>query len=180
MSAACRAANVPPVDEAQPGATSGASGVQIAPMDLSGDFTLFADAIVEVSPGKRPLFLAYLSKAWHEAADLALEVYKLRKQLAALQPPSPRENRLHLRDEAIRAAFMQAPYAGLSPTAAAKELARALGAYLSGGWLRERDLDHLPNASEHRQTLHRIAKLNGGHSLGPRQIINIRDGFRSY
>ncbi len=177
----CRVRKGPPIAETEAGCRDMPASEQNAQVDSAGDFVLFADAIREVSPDKRPLFLAYLSRAWNETADLAAHVEHLTGELDRLRrPPPTRADRLAERDGAIRALLSAEPYASLSPSAASKMLAGALGAYLSGGWPRERDLDHLTGASEHRQTLHRIAKLNGGHSLGPRQIINIRDGFRTY
>ncbi len=180
MSAARRVRDGASVAEDGLASTHVPESAEIAQAGSAGDFCLFSDAVALLPREYRGLVVGYLSRAWHEAADLAALVERLTEELAALRPSPSRSDRLHLRDETIRAAFLQHPYANLSPSAAAKELARALGAYLSGGWLREQHLDHLPNASEHRQTLHKIARLNGGRSVGWRQLVNVKDGFRSY
>ena len=63
---------------------------------------------------------------------------------------------------------------GSSRSARAKALARNYATYLGSGWLLERGLETLPEPrSSERVLLHRIAKLNGGASLGWRQIIRV-------
>lgn len=99
--------------------------------------------------------------------------------VAAIRPaPLSRAERLAERDAAIRRALAE-HYSALPPTPAAKALAADLGRYISGPWLRERDLLELPEGvSAHRVSLHRIARLNESRGLAYRQVLNVRDGFR--
>ena len=74
------------------------------------------------------------------------------------------------RDAAIRSAA--ALVAGSSVSGRAKSLERELRRYLAGAWLRER---HLPpaDASPLRRELLRIARCNGGDTIGWRRLVEI-------
>ena len=88
-----------------------------------------------------------------------------------------RDRRLTNRDDAVRAARRFFP--GMRDTPAAAALSRALNRYLASSWRVDRDATELPQtASAQHCAFYRIAKSNGGASLGPRQIINIFDGTR--
>jgi hypothetical protein len=78
----------------------------------------------------------------------------------------PRHSRVKRRDDAIRRALALFP--GV-PTASARKLAVALGAYFCSGWPAEQHLAFLPTADERHQLLHTILRLNGGRPLGGRQ-----------
>jgi hypothetical protein len=80
----------------------------------------------------------------------------------------PRSN-AELRRVAVRTALAQ--YAGARSNRA-KELERAYRSYLTGGWLRERDLATLPEPRLTRHMLlHRLARCNGGRSLSWSTIL---------
>jgi hypothetical protein len=85
-----------------------------------------------------------------------------------IDPPRPPAE---LRRVAIRTAMAQ--YQG-APYNRATQLADRYRSYLASGWLRERDLEKLPEPrSVERVLLHRLARLNEGASLRWRQILRI-------
>lgn len=99
----------------------------------------------------------------------------LARQIEA--PWQRRARKLAERDETIRAARRFFPNERV--TVSAEALAKALGDYLAGKWLRDRSLEELaPGATAQHAALHRIAKLNSGEPLGWRQIANIFSGTR--
>jgi hypothetical protein len=84
----------------------------------------------------------------------------------AMDPPRPKGE---LRRVAVRTAMAQ--YSG-APSARAKVLERRLRAYLASGWLRERDLETLPEPrSAERVLLHRLATLGAPSSWS--QLLRI-------
>jgi hypothetical protein len=97
---------------------------------------------------------------WNEVASALCRI--------AIDPPqSPR----HRRAVAVRAALNL--YSG-SRYNRAMELERRYRAYLASGWLRERDMETLPEPrSVERVLLHRLARLNEGRALCWRHIIRI-------
>ncbi len=160
------------VAEDGPRAISMLAGEENAQAGSAGDFSLFSDAVALLPREYRGLVVGYLSRAWHEAADLAALVERLTEELAALRLPT-RADRLAERDDAIRNA-LATHYGAMSRRAAAETLARDLARYVSGGWLRERELSELPaGASELRRALHQLAKLNDGASIRWRRIFDI-------
>jgi hypothetical protein len=89
----------------------------------------------------------------------------------AIDPPATPSAR---RTIAVRQAA--AVYDG-SPTGRAKKLEQKYRAYLTNGWLRERDLELLSHPrSVERAALHRLAKYNHGRSLCWRHILRIIEG----
>ncbi len=84
---------------------------------------------------------------------------------------------LELRDSAVRHARTLMPEK--STTAAAKEIATALDRYLASGYRENAGLDHITDGDPTRRAIHRIAKLNGGQSIGHRQIFNVLKDNRS-
>lgn len=85
-----------------------------------------------------------------------------------IDPPRPQAER---RRVAVRTALAQ--YAGARSNRA-KQLAAAYRGYLAAAWPREQALEVLPQPrSVERCLLHRLARLNGGRSLGWRQIFDI-------
>jgi hypothetical protein len=61
-----------------------------------------------------------------------------------------------------------------APSRRAKELERRYRIYLARTWLRERNLETLPEPrSVERALLHRLARINRGRSLGWRQLFDI-------
>jgi hypothetical protein len=83
------------------------------------------------------------------------------------RPQSPR----HRRAVAVRQALAQ--YGGARSNRA-KQLERRYRGYLASGWLRERDLEALPEPrSTERVLLHRRARCNAGASLSWRRIFDI-------
>jgi hypothetical protein len=82
-------------------------------------------------------------------------------------PQSPR----HRRSVAVRTAMSL--YSG-SRYARAKTLESRYRSYLAGPWRLERGIETLPDPrSAERVLLHRLARCNGGHSLGWRQLFDI-------
>jgi hypothetical protein len=82
----------------------------------------------------------------------------------------PRSN-AELRRITIRTAMAQ--YSGARSNRA-KRLENDYRNYLASVWLRERDLETLPDPrSASRVFLHRLARLNRGRSLGWRQLFDI-------
>jgi hypothetical protein len=88
--------------------------------------------------------------------------------LAMISPPRPLAERKRV---AIRQAL--ALFEG-SRSGRARLLEGAWQSYISNGWKRESDMESLayPRSTE-RALLHRITRLNGGRSLGWRQIDRI-------
>jgi hypothetical protein len=85
-----------------------------------------------------------------------------------VDPPRPMAAR---RRVAVRQALNLYPG---SRSRRAQELERQYRAYLAGAWLRERDMETLPEPhSAQRVLLHRLARLNGGASLCWRRIFDI-------
>jgi hypothetical protein len=97
-----------------------------------------------------------------EWAEMAHAVCKI---IVEGRPQTPQRRR----QVAIRTAM--ALYQG-PPSRRAKDLADRYRAYLASGWLRERDLETLPEPrSTERVLLHRIARLNNGRALCARAAI---------
>jgi hypothetical protein len=85
-----------------------------------------------------------------------------------IDPPRPQAER---RRVAVRQCL--ALYSGARSTRA-KMLERRYRGYLAAGWLRERDLETLPEPrSTERLLLHRLARVNEGRALCWRHIIRI-------
>jgi hypothetical protein len=85
-----------------------------------------------------------------------------------IDPPRPVAE---LRRVAVRTALAQ--YQG-APSRRCKRLEREYRSYLAGAWLRERDLESLPHPrTTEKVCLHRLARVNRGHSLGWRQLFDI-------
>jgi hypothetical protein len=83
----------------------------------------------------------------------------------------PPRSQAELRRVAVRTALAQ--YQG-APHGRTKQLERQYRAYLASGWLRERDMETLPEPrSVERVLLHRLARLNEGSSLSWRQLLRI-------
>jgi hypothetical protein len=94
-----------------------------------------------------------------------------------LSPTSaPSSDRLKTRNNAILIATALL-YGELPRTARAKALARDLANYISSpAWHRDREFARLPeDIALLRRSMHAIARLNLGETLGWRQIVNVID-----
>jgi hypothetical protein len=80
------------------------------------------------------------------------------------------------RDAAVLDAF--AAVSGKDPTPAAKYIAEQFARYLGSAWLIERGYPLLASENPLRAALQRLARENGGETIGPRQLLRIRDGAR--
>jgi hypothetical protein len=99
-----------------------------------------------------------------EWAEMSHAVCKI---IVCGRPQSPQ----HRRAVAVRTALNL--YGG-PLSLRATELERKYLTYLGGGWLRERDIEALPEPrSVERVCLHRLARLNEGRSLRWRQLLRI-------
>jgi hypothetical protein len=96
---------------------------------------------------------------------------------ALVEPPwKARERRLSRRDAAVLDAF--AAVSGKDPTPAATYIAEQFARYLGSAWLIERGYPLLASENPLRAALQRLARENGGETIGPRQLLRIRDGAR--
>jgi excisionase family DNA binding protein len=113
--------------------------------------------------GRRWHFSAVDDLTAEEKGDVVHEI-----SLAMISPPRPLAERKRV---AIRQAL--ALFEG-SRSGRARLLEGAWKSYISNGWKRESDMESLayPRSIE-RALLHRITRLNGGRSLGWRQIDRI-------
>lgn len=100
------------------------------------------------------------AEQWNEVASAICRIL--------IDPPqSPR----HRREVAVRQALNL--YSGARSNRA-KQLASRYRSYLASGWLRECDLETLPQPrSVERALLHRLARCNGGWPLSWRSILRI-------
>lgn len=144
-----------------------AANMHLANEDAMEGLRWAADVMARMGPDDRLQFLAAIvARAEMNGAE-------------ALRPPLNRQERLDRRDELIREA-LGVLYPGAKPSVAARDLQDDLRRYLAVGWLNEQHLDALPEgASRHRRYMHEIASLNDGRELRARQILNVRDGFRT-
>ena len=94
-----------------------------------------------------------------------------------IEPPwKRRDRRLSVRDAAVMDAF--AAVSDKDPTPAAAYIASQFARYLASAWLVERGYPLLPSEDPLRAALQRLARENEGNTIGPRQLLRIRDGAR--
>ena len=96
--------------------------------------------------------------------------------LDVLPPSLASRFRYAPRDTAVLDAF--AAVTSLPPTKASEHIATELARYLASAWLIERDRPAAPSPDPLRAALQKVARENGGKTLSPSQLRNIRKGVR--